>query len=106
MELANTSIAMIEEPYFTSEVLQVLKKLAEGTPTEVAVENGGAALVPRILLLMTANYPFDKDGTVVDKEAFKTCMHKYTLNRSAPFLKMAKKPLNLAVTLQPFPNNG
>lgn len=74
MELANTSIALIEEPSFTGEILQVFKKLVEGTPTEVVVKNRAVALVPRIPILVTANYAFDKDGSAVDRKAFLTRM--------------------------------
>ena len=45
MEIANASIGLIEEPVFTADNLQTFKKLAEGTPTDVAVKNRKAARV-------------------------------------------------------------
>ncbi|KAI0231276.1 hypothetical protein LSAT2_018357, partial [Lamellibrachia satsuma] len=70
MELAKASLALIEEPCFTDDTLQTLKKLAEGTPTEVAVKNKPAARVGRIPIFITANYPFGRDGGAVEKQAF------------------------------------
>ncbi|KAI0217858.1 hypothetical protein LSAT2_030426, partial [Lamellibrachia satsuma] len=97
MELAKASFALIEEPSFTDETLQTLKKLAEGTPTEVAVKNKGAARISRIPLAITANYPFWRDGGAAEKQAFSTRMMYYKFSNPAGFLKMAKKPLNPAI---------
>ena len=43
MEIATASIGLIEEPVFSNDNLQTFKKLAEGTPTYVAVKNRKAA---------------------------------------------------------------
>ena len=97
MELAHCSFGLIEEPSFTDEALQTFKKLAEGTETEVSVKNKGAARVPRIPLIVTANYPFWKDGGALERQAFASRMIEYKFTKPAGFLKMAKKPLNPAI---------
>ena len=97
MELAQASMGLIEEPSFTDETLQTFKKLAEGTPTEVSVKNKGAARIGRIPLVITANYPFWKDGGALERQAFSTRMIEYKFTKPAGFLKMAKKPLNPAI---------
>lgn len=97
MELAHSSMGLIEEPSFTDETLQTFKKLAEGTTTEVSVKNKGAARIGRIPLVVTANYPFWKDGGALERQAFATRMIEYKFQKPAGFLKMAKKPLNPAM---------
>ena len=102
MELAQSSMGLIEEPSFTDETLQTFKKLAEGTPTEVSVKNKGAARIGRIPLVITANYPFWKDGGALEKQAFASRMIEYKFQKPAGFLKMAKKPLNPGIWRQLF----
>lgn len=102
MELASASCGLIEEPSFTDEALQTFKKLAEGTPTEVAVKNKAAVKINRIPLFITANYPFWKDGGALEKAAFATRMIEYNFPQSAGFLKLAKKQLNPAMWKQLF----
>lgn len=97
MELVKASFALTEEPSFTNENLQTLKLLAEGTPTEVAVKNKGAAKITRIPIAITANYPFWQDGGAVEKAAFASRMFHYKFKQPAGFLKLAKKPLNPAM---------
>lgn len=94
MELANSSIGLIEEPVFSADALQTLKKLAEGTATDVAVKNRKAAPTPRIPLLITANYDFVVQGGSTEKAAFATRMKKYIFKAASGFLKLAKKKLN------------
>ena len=94
MDMANASIALIEEPVFSSDNLQTFKKLAEGTPTDVAVKNRKAARVPRIPIIITSNYNFIVQGGSTEKTAFNTRMKKYLFKTACGFLKMAKKMLN------------
>ena len=91
MEIANASIGLIEEPVFSNDNLQTFKKLAEGTPTDVAVKNRKAARVPRIPLIITSNYDFVVQGGSTEKCAFASRMKKYIFNSSCAFLKLAKK---------------
>ena len=94
MEIASASIGLIEEPVFSNDALQTFKKLAEGTPTDVAVKNRKAARVPRIPLIITSNYDFVVQGGSTEKQAFASRMKKHTFTASCHFLKMAKKMLN------------
>lgn len=89
MELAQSSIGLIEEPVFSADALQTLKKLAEGTATDVAVKNRKAARIPRIPLLITANYDFIVQGGSTEKEAFASRMKKYVFKAASGFLKLA-----------------
>ena len=97
MELASASIGLIEEPVFSSDSLQTFKKLAEGTPTDVAVKNRKAARIPRIPLIVTSNYDFVVQGGSSEKAAFAPRMKKHIFPASCHFLKMAKKMLNPAI---------
>ena len=97
MELAQASVALIEEPVFTGETLQTFKKLAEGTPTDVSVKNKASARVPRLPILITANYPFWHQGGSTERDAFRSSMIHYKLNVPAPFLKITKRQLNPAM---------
>ncbi|KAI0231278.1 hypothetical protein LSAT2_018359, partial [Lamellibrachia satsuma] len=97
MELAQASVALIEEPVFTSETLQTFKKLAEGTLTDVTVKNKASARVPRLPILITANYPFYSQGGSTERDAFRSRMIHYRLTTPATFLKMTKKQLNPAM---------
>ena len=94
MEIANASIGLIEEPVFSNDNLQTFKKLAEGTPTDVAVKNRKAARVPRIPLIITSNYDFIVQGGSTEKAAFAARMKKYIFKASCGFLKLAKKMLH------------
>ena len=94
MEIANASIGLIEEPVFTADNLQTFKKLAEGTPTDIAVKNRKAARVPRIPLIITSNYDFIVQGGSTEKTAFASRMKKHMFKSACGFLKMAKKMLN------------
>ena len=94
MEIASASIGLIEEPVFSNDALQTFKKLAEGTPTDVAVKNRKAARVPRIPLIITSNYDFIVQGGSTEKQAFASRMKKHAFTASCHFLKMAKKMLN------------
>ena len=97
MELASASIGLIEEPVFSGDSLQTFKKLAEGTPTDVAVKNRKAARIPRIPLIVTCNYDFVVQGGSTEKAAFVPRMKKYIFPASCHFLKLAKKMLNPAI---------
>ena len=97
MEIANASIGLTEEPVFTNDNVQVFKKLAEGTPTDVAVKNRKAARVPRIPLIVTSNYDFIVQGGSTEKQAFASRMKKHIFKTSCRFLKLAKKMLNPGV---------
>ena len=97
MEIASASIGLIEEPVFSNDALQTFKKLAEGTPTDVAVKNRKAARVPRIPLIITSNYDFIVQGGSTEKQAFASRMKKHMFTASCHFLKMAKKMLNPAI---------
>lgn len=63
----------------------------------MSVKNKGAARIGRIPLIVTANYPFWKDGGALERQAFATRMIEYKFQKPAGFLKMAKKPLNPAM---------
>ena len=94
MEIASASIGLIEEPVFNNDALQKFKKLAEGTPTDVAVKNRKAARVPQIPLIITSNYDFVVQGGSTEKSAFNSRMKKYMFKAACGFLKLAKKMLN------------
>ena len=95
MEIANASIGLIEESVFSNDNLQTFKKLAEGTPTDVAVKNRKAARVPRIPLIITSD--FVVQGGSTEKAAFASRMKKYIFKASCGFLKLAKKMLHPGV---------
>ena len=97
MEIASASIGLIEEPVFSLDSLQTFKKLAEGTPTDVAIKNRKAARVPRIPLIVTSNYDFIVQGGSTEKTAFASRMKKHMFTESCHFLKLAKKMLNPAI---------
>ena len=94
MEIANASIGLIEEPVFSNDNLQTFKKLAEGTPKDVAVKNRKAARVPRIPLIIMSNCDFVVQGGSTEKAAFGSRMKKYIFKASCAFLKLAKKMLH------------
>ena len=94
MDMANASIALIEEPVFNNDNLQTFKKLAEGTPTDVAVKNRKSARVPRIPIIITSNYDFVVQGGSTERTAFNARMKKYLFKAACGFLKMAKKLQN------------
>lgn len=97
MKLAQARVALIEEPVFRNETLQTVKKLAEGTPMDVSVKNKGSARVPRLPIIITANYPFYTQGGSTERHAFRSRMIHYKLTQPAPFLKMTKRHLNPAM---------